>query len=93
MTTKTDNKKLNALYYYSVFFTLANFGNGFLTIKLLQFLDPLTPLSSRVKNGVPIGFITFGVLLSVYKIQSLKNKLDKKYTPLWLKSSGSSLSQ
>ncbi len=91
MTTKTDNRKLSACYYYGAFFTLANLGNAFLFIKLLKFIDPLTTPSARITNGVPIGFFCFGVLLSFYKNQSLKNKLDEKYTPLWLKSSGSAL--
>jgi len=91
MTTKTDNKKLTSYYYYGTFFTLACLGNGFLTIKFLQLLDPLNTPSNRVKNGVPIAFVTFGFLFSFYKVQSLKSKMDEKYTPLWLKSSGSSL--
>lgn len=90
MTTKTDAKKLKSLYYYTVFFSVANLANGFLTIKLLQLLDPLNPLSNNMKSGIPIAFLVMGIGFGVYKVQSLKKKLDKKYTPLWLKSSGSS---
>ncbi len=91
MSTKTDNKKLYSYYYYATFLALANLGQSFGVIKFLQFLDPMTPISNRLKNSIPIGFVTFGIIFSFYKIQMLKYELDEKYTPLWLKSSGSSM--
>ena len=89
MSTKNDAKRLRSLYYYSAFFCMSSLANGFGLIKLLQFLDPLNPLSSRIKNGVPIGFIFISGVFSFYKVYSYKSQNDKKYTNLWLKSSGS----
>jgi len=92
MTTKTDNRKLNSYYYYGVFFSLANIGNGFFITKFLKFIDPMNSKPFRFNtNWIPFGLFVFGAVFGIYKVQSLKNKLDEKYTPLWLKSSGSAL--
>lgn len=92
MTTKTDNRKLSSFYYYAVFLSLANAGNGFLITKSLKFFDNVNTRPNKYNpNWIPVIMFACSAVFGFYKIQSLKSKLDEKYTPLWLKSSGSAL--
>jgi hypothetical protein len=91
MSTKSDSKRLKSFYYYSAFFTFSSLGNGFLWVKILTFLRENKPLSFNLKNGIPAGFTLFAMIYSYYKLSKFKSSMDKKYTPLWMKSSGNTL--
>jgi len=91
MTTKTDSKRLRSFYYYSTFFTVGSLLNGFLWVYVLTILRENKSLSFNLKNGIPAGFGLFGIVYSYHRYSKFKSTMDVKYTPLWMKSSGSTL--
>ena len=91
MSTKTDSKRLKSFYYYSAFFTFGSLGIGFLWVQALTLIRQNKALNFNMKTGIPAGFTLFAMVFSYYKLSKFKNKMDIKYTPLWIKSSGKTL--